>query len=426
MTDQAFSPRLLAGWIAAMAVITAFALLLVAQSGDRRTVTDAVGPTTLSRSAIGYAGIADVLRRLGIRVIKSQSDTAAKLSPGGVLVIAEPLSLTPSLSERTARAGATLLVLPKWSGIASTTEPGFVAHVDPVPERRARDVVRLTDPQAEVIRRDSAEAFSAGTLGVSTLLKAPVQLVRSTRLRPIVGSNDGMLVGEWGIKGHRVWVLSDPDVMANHAMADTANVAFSVALIEALRGDDGNVVFDETVHSIAMPSSSNPLRLLFRLPFLVATILGAVALLLALWAAIGRFGAPQSLEPPLRFGKQDLIENTARLIEFAGHQRPVVRRYVETSLRDLGQRLHAPTGLAGDALAAWLDRIGAARGAASSASALQRRAGDLPATATIQSLVALARDVHRFKQEIINGAAGHPRRHGRAAERDPQGDRRPG
>ncbi len=84
--------RLVAAWIAA-AVLLAIGTIALAVFGGGGS-TETVGPSAFSRSAIGYAGIADVMHRLGARVIKSRGDSNAKVDPAGVLVLAEPSRAT--------------------------------------------------------------------------------------------------------------------------------------------------------------------------------------------------------------------------------------------------------------------------------------------------------------------------------------------
>ncbi len=98
--------------------------------------------------------------------------------------------------------------------------------------------------------------------------------------------------------------------------------------------------------------------LLFRFPFVVATVQGLIAIALLLWATMARFGAPQSAPPPLSAGRAGLLQNMAKLIEFTGHQQVMIRRYVQETVRDVARQLHAPRALAGQALIAWLQRVG--------------------------------------------------------------------
>src|SRR5262245_57140559 len=85
---QTFSRKLLLGWIAGAAVIFAASMYLM--GGKEQEGPDNTGASTFSRSAIGHAGIFDVLQRLDIPVIKSSSNSLDRLGRGGVLVIAEP------------------------------------------------------------------------------------------------------------------------------------------------------------------------------------------------------------------------------------------------------------------------------------------------------------------------------------------------
>ena len=173
-------------------------------------------------------------------------------------------------------------------------------------------------------------------------------------------------------------------------------------------------MFDETVHGyVAKPSS--PFLLLFRFPFVVATVQGLIAVALLLWATMARFGAPQSAPPPLSAGRGSLLQNMAALIEFTGHQPVIVARYVQETIRDVARQLHAPRGLAGEGVITWLRRLGGARGVEVDCAALMRRAGELGTAAKTgkdaASLVRLARDTHRWKGEILDGRSRHPRDH---------------
>ena len=141
-------------------------------------------------------------------------------------------------------------------------------------------------------------------------------------------------------------MLADPDVIANHGLAHQGNAALALALIKALRQGDGSVVFDETVHGFVVRPAS-PFLLLFRFPFVVATVQGLLAVALLLWATLGRFGAPQSAPPALSAGREGLLQNMAKLVEFTGHQDVIVKRYVQETVRDVAVQLHAPRELSG-------------------------------------------------------------------------------
>jgi hypothetical protein len=268
----------------------------------------------------------------------------------------------------------------------------------------------LVAARAEVERERGELKWTTNTLGPAPDLVAPAQLVRGGGLRPIVASDKGMLVAELSERNRKIWILSDPDVISNHGLARGDNATLAVALIKRLLGPNGSVVFDETIHGyVAHPSS--PFLLMFRFPFVVATAQALIAIVLLLWATMGRFGAPQPSPAALSAGRAGLLQNMAKLIEFTGHQPVMVARYVRENVSDVARQLHAPRGLAGQALIAWLQRVAGARGVEIDCGALMSQADELGRSRRrdASSLVRLARDTHRWKGGILDGRARHSR-----------------
>jgi hypothetical protein len=411
MSEPTFPGRLLIGWIAGAVLVFAISLYFMGRGepgGD-----DSAGPSTFSRSAIGYEGIAEVLRQLAVPVVKSRSSSLEKLSPGSVLVIAEPQH-TPQTEETIRallKAPAILLVLPKWIGVPSEQKPGWLQRAAPAPLGDARWTLNLVAPRGEVLRESGGITWTTNALQIVPNVEAPIQLVRGEPLRPIIGARQGMLVGEISDRDHRIWVLADPDVLSNHGIARPDNAALAVAMINKLGGHGGGVVFDETVHGFLVRTAS-PFLLMFRFPFVLATAQGLIAVVLLLWATLGRFGAAQVAPAPLSAGREGLLSNMAKLVEFTGHQDVMVHRYVQETIRDVASQLHAPRELVGAALIAWLKRVGLARGVTIDCEAVLLDAQAATAGRRNASLlVRLARDIHQWKGEIVDGRARHPRDH---------------
>jgi hypothetical protein len=408
-----FSPRVLAIWVAVAALLfVAMLLFMMFGSPDRPT-----GPSAFSSSAIGYAGIADVMHRLGAPVAKSRGGSLAKLDQHGMLVVAEPMrSISPQQLRSLLTANTVLLVLPKWVGQPSEKVPGWIDDASLAPEDNPRSIARIAAPGAEIVRLDAAPAWTTNEIGRAPEISEKPQLIKSNRLRPIVGSSDGMLIGELNNNQHRLWILADPDVLQNHGL--TKNATFDVTLINKLREAEGNVVFDETIHGFTEQPAS-PFHMLFEWPLVLATIQGLIAIALLLWATMGRFGLPLTAPIALPSGKARLIENTAKLFALARYQPVIVRRYVYAMIRDAGRTLHAPAGLTDSALIAWLQRTGQARNVGVDHAAVLAAAAELGsgAQSSYTSMAALARDIFRWKQEIVDGGSrdsrpdrGHSRR----------------
>jgi hypothetical protein len=413
MSDQpVFSLRALIGWVAAAVII--FAISLYFMGGGQLTDPEGYDTNTYSRSAVGHAGIAAVLQRQNIPVVKSQSNSLDKLTRGSLLVIAEPTPARQSeeIIRTLLKADTILIVLPKWIGNRDPKKPEWLREVR---QRNISDsewTLRLVVPRGEVIRQITPVTWAPNALALEPNVVVPTQLMRGDKLVPIIGSADGMLIGEITDRNRKIWVLSDPDVISNHGLARPGNAALATAIVNRLRSANGVVVFDETVHGYAV-KTSNPFMLMFRFPFVIATLQAAVAIALLLWASLIRFGAPQSAPAALQVGRQGLLENVAKLIEFTGHQQVMVRRYVQETIRDVARQLHAPSTLNGEPLVAWLQRVGTARKVSIDCGVVVQRVSETAGArrGDLTQLVRDARDIHRWKREIIDGISRNPRTH---------------
>jgi hypothetical protein len=409
-----FSPRVLIGWVAAAAVIFLASLYLMARGESGKGAGDSIGPSSFSRSAIGYAGLAEVLRRLGVPVISSQYDSLARLKPGSILILAEPEPTFQSLDELRLLVDApvVLLILPKWQGAPSARRADWIGSAALLPEAVPQLTLGLAVDRGSVVRRPAAGSWTTNELGPVPTLGDPIQLIRADRLRPIVAAADGILLGEIRSGKRRLWVLADPDVMANHGIGRGANADFAIRVVDALRGGDGSIVFDETIHGFLV-RPGNPAKLLIQFPFVFATAQAALTIVLLLWATTGRFGAPEAVPQALLAGKAGLVKNAAALLAYAGHRHVVAWRYVQATLHDTARQLRAPRGLSEGALLQWLGRVGEARAVTIDCAAVCRRAEAIgrERQRDLSPLLGATRDIHRWKQEIIDAAGRHPRDH---------------
>jgi hypothetical protein len=406
MSEQSlFSPRVLLLWVSALAAILALSLYLFA-FGDGAPETRAVGPSAYSRSAIGYAGLAELLRRAGAPVTSKRIGSVSDEDADSLLILAEP--------EAAARYEATgfqfgparnvLVILPKWLGERDARHPGWIGHVEAAPESNADWALSILGLGGRVERggRDGAPfrvQLTTNRLGVEPQLPGDLQLIVGGSLVPILATGAGVMIGESVSRGRRIWVVADPDILSNHGLFEGANAQFAGALIDALRGPGGRVVFDETIHGFAAPAA-NPLRALFGFPFVAATLYGLAALAVVLWAATGRFGAPEPAPVRLQAGKLGLIRNVADLIALAGGRQDVAMNYLRLSVDDAARRLRAPRGLGLERQMEWLDRVGAARGLKAGVAEIARR---LVGQRQDAALGRAALDLHQWKQEILRG-----------------------
>ncbi len=311
------------------------------------------------------------------------------------------------------KAETILFVLPKWTGAANERKPEWLKLASEQNLQTAQRALRLVAARGEVVRESGQVTWAINRFAPhAPNVASPVQLVRGDRLLPLIAAEQGLLLGEIRNANRRIWVLADPDVISNHGLARPGNAELAVQIIARLRGPAGAVVFDETVHGF-VAGPANPFLLLFRFPFVVATAQVLLAVALLLWASMARFGAPQPAPLALSAGRQGLLQNIANLLEVPGHQQVILRRYIHETIRDTARQLHAPAHLAGEPLIAWLQRVGSARGVTIDCAAIARRASALAEASRrdLAPLVRLARDIYRWKREIIDGPSGNPRAH---------------
>jgi hypothetical protein len=403
--EPIFERRVLIRW--SVAAVAAFALAVFFMAQPAGDAPDPIGPTVESRSALGYAGIADILERIGTPVVHTRSRARERLGDGGVLVIAEPhiAQQDTAIALKLLRVDAALLILPKWEGVECKGHPGWIERADLTPFPTVQAALDLVDMRGRIKRGPAPRQWGRNIIGVNPVIAAPMQTITSKRLTPIVADGDRILVGELKRGGKRVFVLADPDVLSNHGLENPINAAFAAALIAELRGGDGPVVFDEALNG-ATGSGPNLLGHLFKPPLLPGSLLVIAAAMLLLWAAMPRFGAPDAPAPALESGKRGLIDNIASLMGFAGRRPMIVGRFVDATIQEVARLLHAPRGLTGGALTDWLLRVGRARGVEIDCAAAFERARAIAAggAADPATLVSLARDITLWKQEMIDGS----------------------
>jgi len=405
MSDSSlFSGHFLAGWGVVAALTFGISLGFLSEGDNPATRPDKAGSSTFSRSAIGFAGFAEMLRLLQITVVQSRADSLAKVGQGSVLVVAAPPTTENALSivRQMLQGTATVLVLPKWRGQPDLTSPDKIKAVQLLPQEEVERVLALVDPKAQVVRPGSADIMPINQLSGPPTLGAP-QLVRSTVFRPLIANSDGMLVG-YMRRGEREMVLvADPDIISNHGLAMGYNADIALAVINWSRKDGDMVVFDETSHGyVSRPT--HPAMMLFQFPFLLVTGQVVLAMLLLIWAGIGRFGAALPLPPPLAQGSHGLISDIAGLLEYGRHHRSVIRRYLDAMAEVTGRRLYAerwePVGRLFRA-----GKAGPAKLHCAEADRIFKDAGSDGQNEGRRLLLA-AQAAHQWKEELLHGCRG--------------------
>jgi hypothetical protein len=183
-----------------------------------------------------------------------------------------------------------------------------------------------------------------------------VQTMSGAGLKPIVTDSEGRIVVA-EVADSRVYILADPDLIDNRAMADLHQAGAALALLDYLNATGADdVLFDVTMNGLG--STKSPLKLAFDPPFLATTLTLAAALLLAGLHGLTRFGAPRRPQRALAFGKAALVDNAAALVRKARRQAALGARYAELIRARAAAAFGAPARLQGAALDAYMDGLG--------------------------------------------------------------------
>lgn len=401
-----FSPRVMLVWVVAAAVAFGLLIYFIAFGGGapQRKV---VGPSAFSRSAIGFAGLAELIARTGIKVAKVRHGGVDSSAAGKLLILADPYAA--AVSEQSGLyefgdADRVLVILPKWRGYLDPNHAGWISDATPTSTGFVDEFIRKAGATGKAARMPRPESWTTNALGgAAPELTGPVQVIDDTKLRPVIAVDGHVLVGELAERNRRLWIVADPDMLSNHGLFAGRNAEFAMGIINALRPGRGGVVFNES--TAGTPHSANALTAMLQFPFIIVTIQLLAASAFLLWAAMPRFGLPVPAPQMLAAGKQRLIRNAANLLRFSGHPEVIITSYVRLSVRAVARELRSPPGLDWRNMVDWLGRVGASRAVAVDLPRLVQRTEDLVTSrsGSIRTLVEIVQDTHRWKREILNG-----------------------
>jgi hypothetical protein len=299
-----------------------------------------------------------------------------------------------------------LLVAPKWLLAPSRKHAGWAIVEDRLEPRSA--AAALARPEITALATDKGVISPVLGPGDPAVVKdrppplafGPVEhlqyLPADTGLPLLVdGAGRRVLVS---LGDGRIFVLTDPDLLNNHGLANATTAASALALIDRLRGG-GPVRFDVSLNGLGTPRSLA--RIALTPPFLAATLCALAALALAGWRSLVRFGPALRPRRALALGKLALVETSAGLIRMAGRERAMSARYVGVVRTAVAKAVGAPPGSTTESLDAWLDRLGDSSGAAAPFTQLAA-AAERPRASPAEAL-ARARALHAWKTEVMRG-----------------------
>jgi len=381
------------GLIVAIGILAFVAMLVLgAYAPDLRSGRNG-GSHALSNAATGFSGLVRLAEATGRQ--PSIVRNLAEIDDNDALLVATPDNGADDLSELLRRHNGKplLLVMPKWATVA---DPGHGGWVKAVGLRPASDPERLLAPghplrverhrgAGRPLRNVAANAPAA----MQFVAPGALQTMAGAGLKPIVTDPDGRIVVA-EMENSRVYILSDPDLIDNRALADIGQARAALALLDYLNGDGADyLLFDVTMNGLGR--SKSPLKLAFDPPFLGTTLTLAAAILLAGLHGLFGFGAPRRPQRALAFGKAALVDNAAALVRKARRQAALGARYAELIRARAAAAFGVPARLQGPAVDTYLDGLGG--GSFSDLAAAAADAKDP------EGLLAAAQALHDWQEE---------------------------
>jgi hypothetical protein len=398
--EGGFSPKVLLALIAAAVFGASGFLLLTAYAPELRAARGG-GAHALSKSAIGYAGVVQLLQLAGEPVLISKEALARNTYPGLMVLTPQAPGALADLNTQYDR----LIVLPKWAAEPDPAHPGWQANAVLTPEILADTVLPKALSGTVVTRRGGGTSqprlsSSLALWSEAGLRAGPIdsfQTLANRKLHALVTDDKGAAVLAVAQGGH-LYVLSDPDLLNTQGVhdRDTARIAASILL--ALRSDNRPIAFD--VSATEAGGQRSLLRLAIEPPFLASTLcLLVVAAMIGVQAWF-RFGPSQRAPRAIALGKTALVETGAGMVRLARREPQMARRYVQLCRQRAAAALGA-AHLEGEALDAFLDRWAERVGAQERISVLGAEALEVK---DILGLTLLAQKVRRWRLEVTRGS----------------------
>ena len=393
-----FNPKVVSGLILVGAAAFAAIVWVMAYGGPQRQQpqgSEISRAQMLSPSAVGFKGLVELVGRLRRTYTISNG---ADLDYEDLLVLAidsntDPEAISRVRQQRANRA--TLIILPKWRTVPNLRGGKWVSATgigagDRVAAGLGYRLRVGTNPQS------GALATGENVLD-GTNVPAPrfPQVIEGEELVPLLTLPDGgTLLAQ--IRGRPHYILADPDLLNNQAMRDPARAQAALALLDALNAPNSESInFATFTDVVTVREPVGLLRLVLEPPFLAMTLALVIAALLAGFHGAIRFGQARREARAIALGKAALVDNSAGLIRLARREVHMGPAYAEFIQQETARAVGAPSGLSGEALDDYLDRL-TRRGPTFS-----ELAAALVKTRDRQAMAAAARALFQWKKDII-------------------------
>ncbi|MEL6236697.1 MAG: hypothetical protein AAFR46_20060 [Pseudomonadota bacterium] len=249
-----------------------------------------------------------------------------------------------------------LIILPKWrQGMRLT---GLAHPVLITQETRISATLRaILGPEAGSVRR-LAEPFTAFDYVTHrgqhwSAQHYAAQVFEGQGCLPVLGQEGHMMLGVCRLggqpDGHRVAVLSDPDLLNNNGLRLGDNAWIAQDIIANLAGErlvyvdySAENCFVTPRQGLAYARSWSHLARFFGPPFLQLWLIAALVLGLTLWRAACRFSPPTAERRGQEASRAHIIAVQARLLRLTRQDGAMLAAYVPARLSAVARALFGP------------------------------------------------------------------------------------
>ncbi|MCA8962794.1 MAG: hypothetical protein KDC38_19860 [Planctomycetes bacterium] len=398
--------------LAAVSLVVGIALAVL---GEGFQPSGSTGVDSFSTRALGHHAFVELLVSAGIDAQRSRAESSLKArDESSLLVLAEPSDderTTDELLEAFHTSRRTLLVLPKRAPVVRDGElvSTRLRETDEIDR-----LLRELDIDATVTRpvensryryHSRGESEEPVVSAVDIEIRDP-QVLRFGEvdgLDPILNSDAGPVLVHWNGFWQDVWILSDPDLIANHGLHRGDHAWVVLDFVRRCVGDNGRVIVDEVVHGF--PSRASFWRRLTEFPIALITLHVLLVVGLLTWSALGRFGRPERGSIGHEPGWRPLVTNMANLLVAGRRHGHAIRQYLDDCVRDVERRLHRPAHLDEAATERWIEGIERRKELTPTLEELRRDVERVSSTGHgVHSILGIARRVHDWKTEMLNAA----------------------
>jgi hypothetical protein len=331
-------------------------LLLFAYAPDLRD-NDSNQADAISYSAIGFAGLKELMEASGMAVEIDRGAVLGETRKPSLTILTPPAFTSAQAWHDYQEQGPVLIILPKWTTTSMPLKNSWVTKTGAFHAGTFKNllapIAQLQIVQAPGDRRGIRVEAGSPLMGLPLQLNGDIQQLQSAT----AGKGDRLMLLRGGASGKPdsgamtvlirirggdkpIYILTEPDLMNNHGLADETTAQAALGIIRSLRRGTSPVRMDVTLNG--MTRAPSLLKALFEPPFRGATLCAFLAALLMALHALARFGAPLGTDRILVRGKTALADNTAALVRLMGREAAMATRYVQASremaLARLGRR----------------------------------------------------------------------------------------